>query len=43
MEVPDDRFNASKFLDIVDGLAWLIRRHDDLYMINDVVGCWDFI
>ena len=43
MEVPDDRFDAQKFVDFVDGLNWPIGRHDVLYMIKDVVGCWDFI
>ena len=43
MEVPDDRFDAQKFVDVLDGLNWPIGRHDGLYMIKDVVGCWDFI
>ena len=43
MEVPDDRFDARQFLHVVDGLAWSIGCHYGLYMIDDVVGCWDFI
>ena len=43
MEVLDDRFDARKFVDVVDGLAWSIERHDGFYIIDDVVGCWDFI
>ena len=39
MEVPDDRFNARQFVDIMDGLDWSIGRHYGLYMIDDVVGC----
>ena len=43
MEVTNNRFDARQFVDVVDGLAWTIRRHDVLDMIEDVVGCWDFI
>ena len=43
MGVPDEMFDAWQFIDIVDGLDWSIRRHDSLYMIDDVVSCWEFI
>ena len=43
MYVPDDRFDTRQLLDILVGINWLIGRHDGLYMIDDVVGCWYFI
>ena len=43
MEVPDDRFDAQKCVDVVDGLAWSIESHNGFYMIDEVVGCWGFL
>ena len=40
MEVPDDRFNAWQFVDVVYGIAWSIGHNDGLYMMDDMVGCW---